>query len=50
MNEQLALEDHNQFINLAKKTGEIKIGTERRVYDPIFFSAQNREFIVKGLR
>lgn len=46
----LKLDDHNQFIQLAKKKGEVRIGTEARTYDPIFYSAQNKEFIAKGLR
>jgi len=44
------LEDHSQFIALKKKNGKVKIGTEPRRYDPIFYSAQNKEFIIKGLR
>lgn len=50
MRDQIILEDHNQFIQLKKKMGEIKIGTEKRRYDPIFFAAQNKEFIIKGLK
>ena len=46
----LVLDDHKQFIKLTKKNGTIKIGTEPRIYDPIFYSAQNHEFIIKGLR
>ena len=50
MKNQSLLEDHSQFIQLSKKMGEIKIGTEKRIYDPIFYAAQNKEFIIKGLR
>lgn len=50
MRNLLKLDDHNQFLQLNKKKGEVKIGTEPRTYDPIFYSAQNQEFITKGLR
>jgi len=49
LNNQI-LQDHDQFIKLKTKQGKMCFGTAPRIYDPIFYSAQNREFVIKGLR
>lgn len=46
----MMLEDHQQFLALKRKQGQVKIGTAPRIYDPVFYSAQNKEFIIKGLQ
>ena len=45
----LTLDDHEQFIKLKTRKGQVPIGSEPRKYDPIYYGAQNKELFTKGL-